>query len=189
MILLIDNYDSFTYNIAELVRVLGADLKIIKNDELSVNELLKLNIEKIIISSGTGLPKDAGISLESVEFFKDKKPILGIGLGCLIIAEAFGARLRKAKTLMHGKTSQIIQDERCPLFLELPKTFQVTRYHSLAIDKELVVDKIIPRAYSAEDDEIMAIEIKNLPIYGTLFNPEAYFSEHGKEILENFLRL
>ena len=189
MILMIDNYDSFTYNIVQYCRELGADLKIIRNDELSLDEIIRLNPEKIIISPGPATPDDAGVSLEVIEYFKDKKPILGICLGHQSIAQVFGADVIRAKNMMHGKTSTMQRVGECAIFNKLPELFVATRYHSLIVDKESVSDDIIPTAYSTDDDEIMAFKIKDRPIYGVQFHPESIMSEFGHEIIDNFLKL
>ena len=169
MILMIDNYDSFTYNIVQYCRELGADLKIIRNDELSVSEIEKLNPSKIIISPGPATPDEAGITLEVIEYFKDKLPILGICLGHQSIAQVFGADIIRAKNMMHGKTSTMKQNLKCKIFKNLPEEFIATRYHSLIVDKEKLSDTIIPTAYSTDDKEIMALQIKDKDIYVSSF--------------------
>jgi len=133
MILMIDNYDSFTYNIVQYCRELGADLRIIRNDEMSVDEIEKLRPEKIIISPGPASPDEAGVTLEVIEYFKDKLPIFGICLGHQSIAQAFGGDVIRAKNMMHGKTSQIVVDAETPIFKALPNEFRATRYHSLMV--------------------------------------------------------
>ena len=189
MILMIDNYDSFTYNIVQYCRELGADLKIIRNDEMSVFEIEKLKPEKIIISPGPATPDDAGITLKVIEYFQDKVPILGICLGHQSIAQVFGADVVRAKNMMHGKTSIMKQADECVIFKDLPQTFVATRYHSLIVDKETLPDSIIPTAYSMDDNEIMALKIKGKDIYGVQFHPESIMSEYGHEMIGNFLNL
>jgi anthranilate synthase component II len=189
MILMIDNYDSFTYNIVQYCRELGADLKIIRNDEMSVLEIEKLHPEKIIISPGPASPDEAGITLEVIKHFQDKVPILGICLGHQCIAQVFGGEVVRAKNMMHGKTSTMKQVEECVIFKDLPKEFVATRYHSLIVDKESLPAIIVPTAYSADDNEIMALKIKGKDIYGVQFHPESIMSEYGHEMIGNFLSL
>jgi len=189
MILMIDNYDSFTYNIVQYCRELGADLKIIRNDEMSVEEIEKLNPQKIIISPGPASPDEAGVTLHVIEHFKDKVPILGICLGHQSIAQVFGGDVVRAKNMMHGKTSVMKKEGECPLFENLPQDFIATRYHSLIVDKSTLPDTIQATAYSADDNEIMALKIKDKDIYGVQFHPESIMSEYGHEIIGNFLKI
>ena len=189
MILMIDNYDSFTYNIVQYCRELGADLKVIRNDEMSVDEIVQLNPEKIILSPGPATPDDAGVTLEVIERFKGKKPIFGICLGHQSIAQAFGGNVVRAKNMMHGKTSTVVKTKETPIFNKLPETFTETRYHSLVVEKESVPECILVTAVSADDDEIMALEIEGQQIYGVQFHPESIMSEHGHEMIDNFLKL
>jgi len=189
MVLMIDNYDSFTYNIVQYCLELGADLKVIRNDEMSVEEIEKLNPEKIIISPGPATPKEAGISLDVIKHFQDKLPIFGICLGHQAIAEAFGGEIIEAKNMMHGKTSIIEIVRESKIFEGLPKEFRATRYHSLVVNQKNLPSIIIPTAYSKDDHEIMALEIEGKPIYGVQFHPESIMSEYGHEIINNFLKL
>jgi anthranilate synthase component 2 len=187
MILMIDNYDSFTYNIVQYCLELGANLKVIRNDELNVEEIKKLNPEKIIISPGPSTPKEAGVSVEVIK--KVNRPILGVCLGHQSIAYAFGADIIRAKNLMHGKTSNIEITIYDDIYKDLPQKFRVTRYHSLVVDEKTLPDFIIPTSYSTDDNEIMSIRVKDKPIYGVQFHPESIMSEYGKEIINNFLKL
>jgi len=189
MVLMIDNYDSFTYNIVQYCLELGADLKVIRNDELSVSEIEKLNPQKIIISPGPATPNEAGVSLEVIDKFKYKKPIFGICLGHQSIAQAFGGEIIRAKNMMHGKTSQIDVIDSDELFKNLPNNFRATRYHSLVVNKDNLPSNIEVLATSNDDNEIMALKIKDLPIYGVQFHPESIMSEFGHEIIDNFLKL
>jgi anthranilate synthase component 2 len=189
MILMIDNYDSFTYNIVQYCRELGADLKIIRNDEMSVKEIEALKPEKIIISPGPATPDDAGVTLEVIDYFKDKLPILGICLGHQSIAQVFGAEVVRAKHMMHGKTSKMQRVSECKIFKNLPQEFIATRYHSLIVKKETLPKDIEPMAYSEDDNEIMALKIKDREIYGVQFHPESIMSEYGHEIIGNFLKI
>lgn len=187
MILMIDNYDSFTYNIVQYCLELGANLKVIRNDEISVEEIKKLNPEKIIISPGPSTPKEAGISVEVVR--KIDKPILGVCLGHQSIAYAFGGEIIRAKNLMHGKTSQIKITLKDDIFKDVPEEFRVTRYHSLVVNQNNLPQNVIPTSFSKDDNEIMSIRVKDKPIYGVQFHPESIMSEYGKKILDNFLKL
>ncbi len=184
---MIDNYDSFTYNIVQYCLELGANLKVIRNDEMSVEEIKKLNPEKIIISPGPSTPKEAGVSVEVVK--KINKPILGVCLGHQSIAYAFGGEIVRAKNLMHGKTSNIEVTLKDDIFKNLPNKFRVTRYHSLVVKKDTLPKNIIPTSYSLDDEEIMSLRVKDKPIYGVQFHPESIMSEYGKEIINNFLEL
>jgi len=189
MILMIDNYDSFTYNIVQYCRELGADLKIIRNDEMDILDIEKLNPEKIIISPGPATPDDAGITLEVIKHFKDRVPIFGICLGHQSIAQVFGADVVRAKNMMHGKTSTMKREGETKIFKDIPQEFIATRYHSLVVDKKTIPSEIEPLAYSTDDDEIMALKIKDKDIYGVQFHPESIMSEYGHEIIGNFLKI
>lgn len=189
MILMIDNYDSFTYNIVQYCKELGVDLKVVRNDELTLEQIILLNPLKIIISPGPATPKEAGVTLEVIRYFGDKIPILGICLGHQSIAEAYGADVVRAKNMMHGKTSTMKRVGECELFKSIPDEFVATRYHSLIVDKDSLTSSIEPTAYSADDNEIMALKIKDRDIYGVQFHPESIMSEYGHQILDNFLKL
>ncbi len=189
MVLMIDNYDSFTYNIVQYCQELGADLKVIRNDEMSVDEIEKLGADKIILSPGPSTPNEAGVTLEVIERFASKTPIFGICLGHQSIAQAFGGEVIRAKNMMHGKTSQVRVSSKSPIFKDIPNEFRATRYHSLTVNRDNLSSKIVPTAYSSDDEEIMALQIKDLPIYGVQFHPESIMSEYGHEMLDNFLKL
>lgn len=189
MILMIDNYDSFTYNIVQYAKELGADLKVIRNDELTIDEIKALKPEKIILSPGPSTPDDAGVTLEVIKEFGDTTPIFGICLGHQSIAQAYGAKVVRAKNMMHGKTSQITVDRPSVVFDDMPNEFRATRYHSLVVEPGSVTSQIIPTAHSKDDGEIMALEIKDRPIYGVQFHPESIMSEFGHKMLDNFLKL
>ena len=186
---MIDNYDSFTYNIVQYCRELGADLKIIRNDEMSVLDIEKLNPQKIIISPGPASPDEAGVTLEVIKYFQDKLPILGICLGHQSIAQVFGGDVVRADNMMHGKTSVMKLEGSCKLFKDLPTEFIATRYHSLIVDKKTLPSIIEATAFSDDDKEIMALRIKDKDIYGVQFHPESIMSEYGHEIIGNFLKL
>jgi len=189
MILMIDNYDSFTYNIVQYCQELGADLKVVRNDELTIEQIKALNPTKIILSPGPATPDDAGVTLDVIKEFKDTTPLFGVCLGHQSIAQAFGAKVVRAKNMMHGKTSQVEQSKDTPIFKDMPKEFRATRYHSLVVEKESVPDIIETTAYSLDDNEIMALQIKDKPIYGVQFHPESIMSEFGHKMLDNFLKL
>ncbi len=189
MILMIDNYDSFTYNIVQYCLELGADLKVIRNDEMSVEEIKKLHPQKIIISPGPATPDDAGVCLEVIKELGDTIPILGICLGHQSIAQVYGANVIKAPNMMHGKTSQIevVCDDL--IFKGLPKVMTETRYHSLTVEKENLPTNIIVTSKSLDDHEIMSLKIKDKDIYGVQFHPESVMSQYGHEMIQNFLDL
>ncbi len=188
MVLMIDNYDSFTYNIVQYCLELGADLKVIRNDELSVEQIKSLNPEKIIISPGPATPDDAGVCLDVIKEFADTTPIFGICLGHQSIAQVFGGEVIRAKNMMHGKTSQIAVTKDNIIFHGLPKEFRETRYHSLTVNKDNVPDCIEVTSRSLDDDEIMSLKIKDKQVFGVQFHPESIMSEYGHEMLDNFLK-
>ena len=186
---MIDNYDSFTYNVVQYCKELGANLKVIRNDEMSIDEIKELNPEKIILSPGPATPDEAGVTLDVIAAFGDTTPIFGICLGHQSIAQAYGGDVIRAKNMMHGKTSQVSVERDTPIFKDIPSEFRATRYHSLTVSKENLPDIIIPTAHSRDDNEIMALEIKDKQIYGVQFHPESIMSEYGYEMLDNFLKL
>jgi anthranilate synthase component 2 len=189
MVLMIDNYYSFTYNIVQYCLELGADLKVIRNDELTIEEIKKLNPEKIILSPGPATPDDAGITLEVIKAFGDTLPILGICLGHQSIAQVYGAKVIRAPKMMHGKTSQIEVIVDDIIFNKLPKIITETRYHSLTVEKENLPENIIVTSKSLDDHEIMSLRIKDKNIFGIQFHPESVMSEYGHEMLDNFLKI
>lgn len=185
-LLMIDNYDSFTYNLVQYFNILGQDVEVVKNDEIKPEDVKDMDIDAIVISPGPCSPKEAGISVDVIKMYKDKYPILGVCLGHQSIGYAFGANIVKAKRLMHGKTSMISHDNE-GLYKGLPNPFKAVRYHSLVIDKSTLSDEFIVDAV-AEDGDIMGIRHKALPIFGVQFHPESIVSEHGFDILKNFLQ-
>jgi len=189
MVLMIDNYDSFTYNIVQYCLELGADLKVIRNDEMSIEEIVALKPKKIIISPGPATPNEAGVSLDVVTTFYKNTPILGICLGHQTIAQAFGGKIIRAKRLMHGKTSKIKVHMKSSIFNSMPSEFTATRYHSLVVEKDTLPKNLVVTAFSSDDLEIMALEDKNFPLFGVQFHPESIMSEHGHLMLNNFLKL
>ncbi len=186
MILIIDNYDSFVYNIAQYISEFEPDIRVFRNDKITIDQIEKLNPDAIIISPGPKRPEDANISLDVVKHFHDKKPILGICLGHQVIGYVFGAEIINAKKLVHGKKTMIRHNNDI-LFKNVPETFAAGRYHSLAISEEgFPSDKMDIIANNAEDNEIMGIKLKNYPVYGLQIHPESILTEHGKMILSNF---
>ena len=183
---MIDNYDSFTYNLVQYLQELGAEVVVKRNDEIDLPGVKKLKPEKIIISPGPCTPKEAGICVELIQKFKEELPILGVCLGHQSIAAALGGKIIHAKRLVHGKTSQIIHDGK-GVFKDLPNPFAATRYHSLAIDPKTCPKDLVVTAH-AEDDEIMGVRHKTLPLEGVQFHPESILTECGKELLKNFLK-
>ena len=180
--ILIDNYDSFTYNIVQYLQELGVEPKVFVNDKISVEELFQMDFDSIIISPGAGNPNTAGVSMDVIKKFYQTKKILGICLGHQCIAQFFGGKIVKSQNPTHGKTSRIYFDENSKLFKGLPQGFEVTRYHSLEVkDTNL---KITART---KDGTIMALEHETLPIYGVQFHPEAILTQNGHELLKNFL--
>jgi anthranilate synthase component 2 len=185
-LLMIDNYDSFTYNLVQYFNILGQYVEVVKNDEIKPEDIKDMDIDAIVISPGPCSPKEAGISVDVIKMYKDKYPILGVCLGHQSIGYAFGANIVKAKRLMHGKTSMISHDNE-GLYKGLPNPFKAVRYHSLVIDKSTLSDEFIVDAV-AEDGDIMGIRHKALPIFGVQFHPESIVSEYGFDILKNFLQ-
>ncbi len=186
MILFIDNYDSFTYNIVQYFAQLGQDVLVRCNDEVTVSEIEDLRPQYLVIGPGPCSPKEAGISVEAMRHFAGKIPIMGICLGHQAIGEAFGGRIVRAKALMHGKVSPVFHEGR-GMFCGLPNPVSCTRYHSLAIERESLPDYLEVMAW-AEDGEIMGVRHKSYPVEGVQFHPEALLTEHGHEMLGNFLR-
>lgn len=186
MILLIDNYDSFSYNLYQLIGSIDTDIKVIRNDELTVREIEQLEPDKIIISPGPGRPENAGIITELAATLSKKIPTLGVCLGHQAICMAYGAKITYAKKLMHGKQSDIEINSSCPIFSGCPDNISVARYHSLAADANSLPECLAVTAQT-EDVEIMAVMHKEYPIYGVQFHPESIMTPHGELILENFL--
>lgn len=188
MILLIDNFDSFSYNLYQLIGEINPDIKVIRNNELTPQEIEKLNPSSIVISPGPGKPKDAGLCEEIIKYFALKKPILGICLGHQAICEVFGASVTYAKEIMHGKTSEIELDTNCEIFKNLPSKIKVARYHSLAADEKTVPD-ILKVTAKTDDNVIMAVKHKDCDIYGLQFHPESILTPDGRVIIKNFLEI
>ena len=187
MILLIDNYDSFSYNVYQLLGSVEPDIKVIRNDEMTISEIENLAPAAMVISPGPGKPKDAGICIEAIRYFKGKIPILGICLGHQAICEAFGATVSYAKELMHGKQKTITCDTDSTLFRGMEKTFPAARYHSLAAMKETMPECL--KVTATCEDEIMAVEHREYPIFGLQFHPESVMTPDGRTIIENFMNI
>lgn len=187
MLLLIDNYDSFSYNLVQLFGSLTPDIRVIRNDCLTVDEIQALAPDHIILSPGPGYPKDAGVCEDVIRELKGRIPILGVCLGHQAICEVFGAAIIRAKKLMHGKQSTITLDHSCPLFHGLPGRIPAARYHSLIADRGTLPGELL---VTAQDDmgEIMAVQHIHYPIYGVQFHPESILTPDGITILKNFLR-
>jgi len=185
MLLMIDNYDSFTYNLVQYLSEIGQEVKVYRNDKITIEEVNKLNPKYIVISPGPCTPNEAGISLELINSFKGKVPILGVCLGHQSIGQSFGGKIIHAQTIMHGKTSQIFH-ENTGVFNGIKSPFTATRYHSLVIDKKSLPDCFDITAWT-DDNEIMGIKHKDLPIEGVQFHPESILSEYGHDLLKNFL--
>jgi len=187
MILMIDNYDSFTYNLVQYLGELGQELLVKRNDQISIAEIEKLNPQRIVISPGPKSPAEAGVCVEAIRHFAGKVPILGVCLGHQSIGYAFGGNIIRAKKLMHGKTSRISHDDKT-IFKGLKNPFVATRYHSLAIEEKTLPADLLVSARS-EDNEIMGVRHKKFVIEGVQFHPESILTEDGKKLLQNFLQL
>lgn len=187
MVLLIDNYDSFSYNLYQMVGELNPDIRVIRNDELTVEEIRGLHPDHIILSPGPGKPEDAGVCEDVVRAFEGKVPILGVCLGHQAICEVYGAEVTYAARLMHGKQSDTELDEHSKIFAGLGKYAKVARYHSLAARKETVPEVLKITAVS-DDGEVMAVEHKEYPVYGLQFHPESILTPKGKKMIENFFK-
>lgn len=187
MLLVIDNYDSFTYNLVQYLGELGADMKVFRNDDLTIKQLKALKPSRILISPGPGYPKDAGISIDAILEFAGKVPILGVCLGHQAIGEAFGGKIVQAKRFMHGKTSKIFHDNK-GVFKGLPNPFVATRYHSLLVEKNSLPEVLEVSAWTKEG-EIMGLRHKKFQIEGVQFHPESILTIEGKKLLKNFLNL
>lgn len=192
MILMIDNYDSFTYNLVQYLGELGANIVVKRNDEITLNDIEQLAPERIIISPGPCTPTEAGISLEVIKHYAGKLPLFGVCLGHQAIGQAFGGNIIHAKQVMHGKTSQMYHTNK-GVFVELTNPFKATRYHSLVIEKATLPDCLEVTAWTetetGEIDEIMGVRHKEFKLEGVQFHPESILSQHGHAMLRNFLNL
>lgn len=191
MLLLIDNYDSFTHNVARYFRELGAEIDVVRNNQITIDQMCALPLTGIVISPGPCTPNEAGITLEAIRTFAGVVPILGVCLGHQAIGQVFGAHVVRAKQVMHGKTS-VLETNRLGLFANLPQSFRVARYHSLLLAADSIPETLIVDAWvtNAEGErEIMAVHHRELPIWGVQYHPEAIESEYGHAVFENFLTL
>lgn len=188
MILLIDNYDSFSYNLYQLIGGINPDIRVIRNDEMTVEEIRALAPDRIVLSPGPGRPENAGIIVEAARTLGKEIPVLGVCLGHQAICAAFGATVTYAKELMHGKQSEVRFDSECPLFAGCPETAPVARYHSLAADADTIPDCLKITALT-KDGEVMAVQHKEYPVFGVQFHPESIMTPDGKRMLENFIHL
>ena len=188
MILLIDNYDSFSYNLYQLIGEINPDIKVIRNDEMTIEEIKNLKPDRIILSPGPGRPEDAGMIMEVAKTLGREIPILGVCLGHQAICAAYGATVTYAKELMHGKQSEVTFDKKCPLFKGCPEKALVARYHSLAVDKNTIPEELKITAVTTEG-EVMAVQHKKYPVYGVQFHPESIMTPDGKRMLQNFLNI
>ncbi len=186
MILLIDNYDSFSYNLFQLIGSLNPDIKVVRNDALSIREIEELKPEAIIISPGPGRPEEAGICIDVVKELGSKLPIMGVCLGHQAICTAYGGTISYAKELMHGKQSVATLDQSSPVFENLPDTIPVARYHSLALLEKTLPECLMVTART-QDGEVMAVQHRAYPVYGLQFHPESILTPDGRTIVKNFL--
>ena len=185
MLLMIDNYDSFTYNLVQYLGELGEEVKVVRNDDLGVDAIEQLAPARIVLSPGPCTPNEAGVSLVVIERFKGRVPILGVCLGHQAIGQAFGGKVVRAKTLMHGKISRVHHSGE-GVFRGLPTPYDATRYHSLAIERASCPDELEVTAWT-EDGEIMGVRHRSLPVEGVQFHPESILTQHGHALLRNFL--
>jgi anthranilate synthase component II len=191
MLLMIDNYDSFTYNLVQYFGELGEEVRVVRNDDLTVAQIAALRPDRIVISPGPCTPNEAGVSLEVLTALSGSVPILGVCLGHQSLGQAFGGKVIRAKTIMHGKTSPI-RHHGTGVFAGLPDPFEATRYHSLVVEKESLPDCLEITAWTEDDhgafDEIMGLRHKTLPVEGVQFHPESILTQHGHDMLRNFLK-
>ncbi len=187
MILMIDNYDSFTYNLVQYLGILGAEVEVRRNDQISLEEIETMAPERLVISPGPGVPQSAGIIIPVIQRFYRQLPILGVCLGHQAVAVSFGGRVVRAARLMHGKVSKIYHNSR-DVFRDVPDPFTATRYHSLAIERESLPSCLEVSA-EAEDGEIMGLRHRDYPVHGIQFHPESILTQEGMRILQNFLTL
>lgn len=188
MIVLIDNYDSFSYNLYQLIGSIREDVRVIRNDKITVEKLQKMNPDAVILSPGPGRPEDAGICIEAIQKLGDKIPILGVCLGHQSICQAYGGQVSYAKQLMHGKVSEITIDPKSVLYQGLGDSITVGRYHSLAAVEE-TLPEVLKITSRTRDGEIMSVEHRDYPVYGVQYHPESILTPEGRQILGNFLLL
>jgi anthranilate synthase component 2 len=187
MLLLIDNYDSFTFNLYQMLGEIYQDIKVVRNDAVTIEDIAKMDLDGIIISPGPGRPEDAGICIEVIKNFTGKLPILGICLGHQAIGHAFGGNVIGAEKIMHGKTSEIAT-EACDIFKDMPEKFEVMRYHSLVVENNSL-PKELKAIAKTEDNVIMGVKHKEHELYGLQFHPESILTQHGAKMLRNFVEV
>lgn len=191
MLLMIDNYDSFTYNLVQYFGELGVEVKVARNDEITIEEIEQLKPDHLVVSPGPCTPNEAGISVEAIKHFAGKLPILGVCLGHQSIAQAFGGKIVRAGQVMHGKTSEVFHTNSS-VFKDLDNPFTATRYHSLVIEKDSIPECLDITAWTQNEDgsveEIMGVQHKTLAIHGVQFHPESILTQHGHDLLNNFLK-
>ncbi len=188
MILMVDNYDSFTYNLYQYIGKFNEDIKVFRNDKITVQEIEALNPSHIIISPGPKYPKDAGISIETIKYFGGRIPILGVCLGHQSIGEAYGSKVVKARNILHGKQSDIRVDNDSPLFRGMPQTITAGRYHSLIVERKSLSEELEVVAED-ENGEVMALMHKTYPVFGLQFHPESILTQGGEMMIKNFLEV
>ena len=188
MVLLIDNYDSFTWNLAHRLGELGAEVQVVRNDAITVDEIERRKPARIVVSPGPGRPESAGVSIAALRRFAGRMPILGVCLGHQALSVAFGGRVERALAPMHGKTSQVLHDAS-PLFLGLGDVFEVGRYHSLMIPREAVPDGFLVSSWTKDDGVVMGIRHEAWPVFGVQFHPESVLTPAGHRLLKNFLEI
>ncbi|MCK5676699.1 MAG: aminodeoxychorismate/anthranilate synthase component II [Verrucomicrobia bacterium] len=186
MILMIDNYDSFTYNLVQYLGELGAEMRVFRNGEITVEQAVALNPEKVLVSPGPCTPKEAGVSCDMIREFGPRLPVFGVCLGHQSIGEVYGGKVVRADRLMHGKTSPMIHEGKS-VFKGMPSPFDATRYHSLIVQEETMPDCLVKTAWC--DNIVMGMRHRDYPIWGVQFHPESILTQYGKELLQNFLEL
>lgn len=186
MILLIDNYDSFSYNLYQLIGEIDPDIRVIRNDEMTIEEIRNLKPDRIVLSPGPGRPEDAGVIIDAAKTLGKEIPVLGVCLGHQAICMAFGATVTYARELMHGKQSEVRFLDSCPLFRGCPETALVARYHSLAADPDTIPEELMVTAVTT-DGEVMAVQHRDYPIFGVQFHPESIMTPDGRTMLRNFI--
>ena len=187
MLVMIDNYDSFTYNLVQYLGELGEQVRTFRNDEITVDEIAALSPDKVMVSPGPCTPDEAGISLEVIKHFAGKVPLMGVCLGHQSIGQAFGGKIVHAKEVMHGKTS-MVEHDGSGLFIDIPSPYRVTRYHSLVVERDSLPAELEVTAWT-DDGEIMGLRHRELPVVGVQYHPESILTEHGHRLLQNFLEL
>ena len=187
MLVMIDNYDSFTYNLVQYLGELGEQVRTFRNDEITVSEIAALSPDKVMVSPGPCTPDEAGISLEVIKHFAGKVPLMGVCLGHQSIGQAFGGKIVHATEVMHGKTS-MVEHDGSGLFIDIPSPYRVTRYHSLVVERDSLPAELEVTAWT-DDGEIMGLRHRELPVVGVQYHPESILTEHGHRLLKNFLEL